>query len=205
MSRHARALLLEERHDRIHTLAERVATVLRAEVDADRRVRPDIAFPPDMRGACWSASLLSALALVVRGHAPDIAYDGAIGHAWVEVDGVVVDLTASQFGVGDAPVVAPSHPFSAWERFSLSQAVDRIQRERSMCWHPSWHFDVLARSIARVFDVDLVMGVWTTLALAGPPRMAPEFPMAATWRLLSTAMGRFGEAWLASKGIGDET
>ena len=198
---HANALMLEARRDRIHALALRVATVLRAEVTADRRLRPDIAFPPDMRGACWCASLLCSLAFAVHGYASDIAYDGAVGHAWVEVDGVAVDLTASQFGGGDAPVVAPSHACSAWERFSLSRAVDRIRHERAMIWHPSWHFDVLVRSIAGVFDVDLTMGVWTATALAGPPRMTPGFPMAETWRLLSAAVERYAPGWLRGQGV----
>jgi hypothetical protein len=155
--------------------AEHVAETLRAEAAIDRARRGPVAFPADMRGACWCASILYLVALEHHGIEGLLAY--GFGHAWVEVDGCIVDLTATQFRAREHALVRSATARGRYHRrvrLSLEGALMLIRDERHQPWHPCQHFDLMTRALAKVLTIDEDAALLRVLDLGGPPYAGPD-------------------------------
>lgn len=98
---------------------KRLAAAFRVAIErCDRRVL-GVAFEYFPRGACGDASLILAEHLRRHG-AGDVRYASGVrwrgedrrSHAWLRVDGYIVDITADQFEEIDDPVIVTTDP--AW-------------------------------------------------------------------------------------------
>lgn len=99
--------------------ALRLATAFRRTIEDGAPLAYDIVFERFPAGSCGDAALLLGRLLSEHG-ARDIRYvlgkrrvgDDWGSHAWLTVDGLIVDITADQFEDMDAPVIVAKT--SAW-------------------------------------------------------------------------------------------
>lgn len=133
-----------------HVLAARCALALRR-----HRGR----FPEDMRGGCCVGAV--ALGIALRRHRVPFKFattwldDYHCGHGWVVIDGVSVDITATQFGFDD---FVSLRPVSRRFRTCAPARCFRMYRAQTpeRTWHhsePRRNYDVLVPTLADVLGV----------------------------------------------------
>lgn len=133
-----------------HVLAARCALAIRR-----HRGR----FPEDMRGGCLVGAV--ALGIALRRHRIPFKFattwldDHHCGHGWIVVDGVSVDITATQFGFDE---FVRLHPVARKFRTKAPGYVFRAFRsaEKHRIWHhsePRRNYDVLVPALADVLGV----------------------------------------------------
>lgn len=111
----------------------RIANAVRTILEENKSTTPDICFQQFPRGACGATSELLGRYLLERCHlAPtyveaDLDYDGS--HAWISVGGIIIDITADQFG--KAPVIVSAS--SAWH-----EQWDSEQPRTPNCHQANW-------------------------------------------------------------------
>lgn len=123
-----------------------VAEDVRARLEGADLSRAHECFRSFPRGACGATCDVLATVLERRfGVRPlwvntDV-YEGEVwrgSHAWLEVDGVTIDITADQFG--EAPVIVTRH--SPWhDTLTVGRRVYYPMSERNWGWvgHSVWH------------------------------------------------------------------
>ncbi len=96
---------------------------IRAEATAVRRrveiIAPALICPPNLRGMCGYGASGVFLALRERGVRTARVVQGSFGglpHFWAEVDGLLVDVTATQFGEYPPVVLLPTGQAAWWPK-----------------------------------------------------------------------------------------
>jgi len=90
---------------RLRKIGKRIREIIEV-TPQNKRTGHMEAFP---RGACGDCSLIIGTYLLKNGF-QNVEYvvgvdDGEQSHAWLECDGVIVDITADQFGAGIQPII----------------------------------------------------------------------------------------------------
>lgn len=82
--------------------------------------------PNDLEGACTTAAYLTFLYLKDKKLKPTICL--ASNHAWVELDNLVIDLTATQFGVKRAVYITEKQKYFKNKKLSVDYfEIDRAK------------------------------------------------------------------------------
>ena len=131
-------------------------------------------FPENMRGACCIASVLLAIAYEARGIQCAVAQTKSrkhnYEHAWVEVDGQPVDITATQFGFHEFVRLTP---ISRKPARRDSRRVSQILHTSSLGWRlhpwaPHRRFDLLVPALADVLQIGPAEALCRVRAFVGP-------------------------------------
>lgn len=131
-------------------------------------------FPENMRGACCLASVLLAIAYEARGIQCAVAQTKSrkrnYEHAWVEVGGQPVDITATQFGF---PEFVRLTPISRKPARRDAATVSLILHTSSLGWQlhpwsPHRRFDLLVPALADVLQIEPTEALRRVRAFVGP-------------------------------------